>query len=64
MTEKCSNCKTGKIYYSAFGDGIDYEFWDCDNCNSEFYVPIEITRDFANMQNQTHGDEKKVRANA
>lgn len=57
MSEKCPKCESGELYHADGGDGVEYEFWDCDQCEAEFYVPIEIVRDFANAEDQTPTDE-------
>lgn len=52
MSEKCPRCDSGKLDFGEVGDGVEYEYWDCNECEAQFYVPIEIVRDFANMEDQ------------
>ena len=39
-------------WFGDTGNGVEYEYWDCNECKAAFYVPIEIKRDFANMEDQ------------
>ena len=58
MSEKCPKCDSGELDFGEVGDGVEYEYWDCNECKAQFYVPIEIVRDFANMEDQEQPSEK------
>ncbi len=53
MKIECPKCKTGVLVYGHDEIGGEVEYHYCNNfksCNAEFFVDIEIVRDFDNMQ--------------
>ena len=52
QTQKISNkndcCSIDNLKWWYDGDGVEWEVWKCDACNSEYTIPIEIVRDFKN----------------
>lgn len=52
MSEKCPKCDSGELEFAETVDGVEWETWDCNECKAWFYVPIEIVRDFPNMEFQ------------
>lgn len=43
----------------SYGDGVEWEVWDCIYCHQSYYVEIEIVRDFKNMERVKENKSKK-----
>ena len=50
IDKKPNKCCTDDNLEYSYGDGVEWEVWDCIDCHQSYYVEIGIVRDFKNME--------------
>ena len=57
MMEKCPKCKQETLDYMDDHKSGEAENWGCTNndCEANFKVPTQITRDWNNIEEQANG---------
>ena len=45
-----SCCTCENLEFLEGGDGVEWERWKCKICHLEYVVPIEIVRDFNDIE--------------
>ena len=43
-------CDKQDLKFGYEGDGVEWEQWTCANCETHYTVPIEIVRDWDNIE--------------
>tara|TARA_R100001129_G_scaffold164435_1_gene130627 strand:+ start:337 stop:549 length:213 start_codon:yes stop_codon:yes gene_type:complete len=59
--EKPNACCTEENLEYDFGDGVEWEVWTCNKCDSSYTVAIEIVRYFDTME-KNHSYEEEYLA--
>ena len=57
-----NKCCVNNLHFFYYGDGVEWEMWECGKCKLKYVVPIEIQRywdDASVVLNEEEDNERR-----